>query len=268
MQKNILLTLLLIFLFSHNQANCEVITGSVNQDELNLKNKVIDYKTKEPLANAKITIPELNYSTYSSQEGLFKLNVDINNKTILFVEKEGYKVFSLTIDNNVLKHPLKLGIEKYNPSDFQISDGIIHLGDNMFSDNSANSTDFKLSANGYYFTKTFNTPISTNKQDVILKIGTIIGLDTKKAKQQGQNKINKVYSSPMRVFVNDMQISTIELNGDNFEIVIPKHVLSNQNTLRIETGINLFQTDYRDYDDVELANIRIELKEKRFLGKK
>ena len=32
-------------------------------------------------------------------------------------QSEGYKVFSLTVDNNVLKNPLKIGIEKSNPFD-------------------------------------------------------------------------------------------------------------------------------------------------------
>lgn len=259
----IIANLLLVFAYG------EVISGKINHDDLNYKNKIVDYATQKPLSNAKISIPEYNYTTYSDKDGIFRLNADVNNKTVLLVEKEGYKVFSLTVDNTVLNSPLKLGIEKLNPLDMQISDGIIHLGDNMFSSNSANSGDFRLNASGHYLSKTFKKPYLTSSQEVVLRIGTIIGLDTKKAKSIGQNKIAKVYSSPMEVFVNGNKITNIEINQDNLEIVIPRNVLKEDNELIIQTGRNLFQTEYIDYDDCELANIRIEVKNKGgfFAGK-
>ena len=261
MNKIIFIIFLNLILFQSVYA--EVISGKIDKYEQNYQNKIIDSKTKEPLNNAKISIPDLGYQTYSDSNGVFKLNANINNKTILFVEKDGYKVFSLTIDNNVLKNPLKLGIEKTSPFDLQVSEGVIHLGDNMFSSNSANSGDFRLHANGHYFAKTFKRPSYNDKQDVIVKIGSIIGLDTKKAKEFGQNRISKVYSSPAEVFVNGHKIGVIELNDDNIQIVIPKNVLKESNELLIKTGRNLFQDEYIDYDDIELANIRIETHERR-----
>lgn len=260
--------ILLCFCVSVNFVFAEVITGKIDEYATNNKNKIIDSKTKHALSNAKISIPELNYTTYSDSDGTFRLNVDVNSKTVMFVEHEGYKVFSLTVDNNVLKNPLKLGIEKSNPFDLQISEGVIHLGDNMFSTNSANSGDFRLSAKGESFVKTFKTPNLSPSIEVIVKIGTVIGLDTKKAKEAGQNRIAKVYSSPMTVKVNGVKIGIIELNGDNKEFVVPKHILKETNELVITTGQNLFQTQYVDYDDCELANIRVETKEKRFWVKK
>ncbi len=265
--KKIFYTLLIMTLI-----NCavlsEVITGKIDEYATSRQNKIIDAKTKQSLSNAKVTIPELNYTTYSDENGIFKLNIDIKDKTVMFVEHEGYKVFSLTVDNNVMKNPLKLGIEKSNPFDLQISEGIIHLGDNMYSTNSANSSDFKLNAASETYRQTFKMPVVSPSSDVIIKIGTIIGLDTKKAKDAGQNRISKAYSSPMQVRVNGMKIGLIELNGDNIEIIVPKSVLKAENELAIETGKNLFQTQYLDYDDCELANIRIETKEKRFWAKK
>lgn len=238
------------------------ISGKIDHNDLNYKNKIVDSKTNQPLSSAKISIPELNFTTYSDINGYFKLNADIDEKTVLFVEKEGYKTFSLTVDNSVFNTPLKLGIEETSPFDLQITEGIIHLGDNMYSNNSANSSDFRLNANGHYLSKTFAKPKYTNKHDVVIKIGTIIGLDTKKAKQYGQNRIAKVYSSPSEVFVNGHKIAKLELNGDNLEIVIPKSILKESNELVIKAGKNLFQTNYTDYDDIELANLRIEIKEK------
>lgn len=261
--------ILILFLFLNlNIATHGAITGKIDHNAMNYQNKIIDAKTKKPLSNAKITIPEAHYTTFSDYQGAFQLNADISDKTVLFVEKEGYKTFSLTVDNNVIKGPLKLGIEQVNPFDFQITDGIIHLGDNMFSPNSANSNDFRLSANGHYLSQYFKKPQASQKQDIVLKIGTIIGIDTKKAKMQGQNRIAKVYSSPTEVFVNGHKIASIELNGDNFEFKIPKNILVENNELIIQTGRNLFQFDYIDYDDIELANVRIEVKQREIWARK
>lgn len=254
--------LLLTILFLINFANCEVISGKINHDDINYQNKIVDYKTGLPIENAKITIPDFNYTTYTNSDGAFKLNADIYNKTVLFVEKDGYKTFSLTIDNTVLNSPLKLGIEQTSPFDLQISQGIIRLGDNMFSTNSANSNDFHKNAYGYIYTQNFEKPKSNLNQDIVIIIGSLIGVDTKKAKEMGQNKIAKVYASPAEVFVNGHKVSNLELNGDNIEILIPKYVLKSQNELKIQTGKNLFQKEYTDYDDIELANIRIEAKQK------
>ena len=261
MKKTIFILFFSFFLSSYTFA--DVISGKIDHNDLNFKNKIVDSKTNKPLANAKITIPEYNYTTYSDLDGAFKLNADISDKTIMFVEHDGYKTFSLTVDNNVFKSPLKLGIEETSPFDMQISQGVIHLGDDMYSNTSANSSEFRLGAKGHYYSQKFKKPLFNTKQDVVIKIGTIIGLDTKKAKQLGQNRITKVYSAPAEVFVNGNKIAKLELNGDNFEILIPKNILKDSNELLIKTGKNLFQTNYTDYDDIELANLRIEIKEKQ-----
>jgi len=258
---------LIYFLFFLNCAIAGVISGKVNHDDVNFKNKIVDFKTQQPLSNAKISIPELRYTTYSDKDGCFKLNADVSDKTIMFVEKDGYKVFSLTVDNNVFNSPLKLGIEQISPFDMQISQGIIHLGDNMFSDNSANSADFRLSADSHYYSQIFKKPQFSSKQNVVIKIGTVIGLDTKKAKQVGQNKIAKVYSAPSEVYVNGNKIAKLELNGDNIEILVPTNILRETNELLIKAGKNLFQTSYTDYDDIELANLRIEVKDKHYYAR-
>ena len=161
-----------------------------------------------------------------------------------------------------------MGIEKSSPFDLQLSADVIHLGDNMFSSNSANSGDFKLYANGHIYNKIFKKPLSKQNQDIIVKIGTIIGLDTKKAREARQNNIAKVYSSPAEVYINGRRIANLELNGDNIEISIPKNILKDENELKIITGKNLFQTEYTDYDDIELANIRIEIKEHSHFARK
>ncbi len=257
----------LIMLLSLSLAHCETISGKINHDDINYKNRVVDYKSGAPLENAKITIPDLGYTTYTDSNGAFSLNISAQDKTVLFVEKDGYKTFSLTIDNNVLASPLKLGIEQTSPFDLQISQGIIRLGDNMFSTNSANSRDFHQYAHSNIYTHTFERPKSASNQEVVVVIGSLIGVDTKKAKEKGQNRIAHVYASPAEVFVNGHKIGNLELNGDNIEIAIPKHLIRPTNELKIQTGRNLFQKEYVDYDDIELANIRIEAKQKNFFAK-
>ena len=262
--KKVLTIVFLCIILNVLPLKAEVISGQINHDDINYSNKVVDSKTQQALSNAKITIPELHYTTYSDKNGQIQLNADVTDKTVLFVEKEGYKVFSLTIDNSVLNSPLKLGIEQSSPFDMQISQGVIHLGDNMFSDTSANSGEFRLSANGHFFSKRFKRPKSAQNQDVVIRIGTVIGLDTKKAKERGQNRIARVYSSPAEVIVNGHKIGTLELNGDNIEIFVPRSILTDDNELVIKTGRNLFQKNYTDYDDIELANIRVEVKDKSY----
>ena len=168
----------------------------------------------------------------------------------------------MTIDNNVLNSPLKLGIEQTSPFDIQSSQGIVRLGDNMFSSNSANSGDFHQAAHGHIYTQSFKMSKGSAGSDIVVIIGSLIGVDTKKAKEKGQNKIARVYASAAEVFINGKKIGVLELNGDNIEISIPKHLLRAQNELKIVAGQNLFQKDYIDYDDIELANIRIEAKER------
>ena len=173
---------ILIFFISVSYPVFAAISGQINHDDVNYKNKIIDSRTKKPVSGAKISIPEIGFETYSDNDGAFKLNADVSDKTVMFVERDGYKVFSLTVDNSVFNSPLKLGIEQSSPFDMQITSGVIHLGDNMYSDNSANSSDFRLSANGHYLANIFKRPQATQKQDIVIRIGTLIGLDTKKAK--------------------------------------------------------------------------------------
>lgn len=252
----------MIMLFFAGFSCAEVISGKIYHDDINYQNRIVDYKTGNSIENAKITIPDLNYTTFSDSAGVFKLNANISGQTVLFVEKEGYKTFSLTVDNTVLSSPLRLGIEKSGPLDLQISKGIVRLGDNMFSTNSANSYDFHQDAYGHTYTHKFNKPNGASNQDIVVVIGSLIGVDTRKAKERGQNRIAEVYASAPQIYINGHKIASLELNGDNIEVVIPKHLLKAQNELKIETGKNLFQKEYTDYDDIELANIRIEAKQR------
>lgn len=245
-------------------ASSEVISGKVKQDNLADKKKsmVVDSVTQKPITGAAISIPSAGYRTTSGSDGTFELNTQINDKAILSVQKDGYRPFSLTIDTKVASNPLKLGIEKSKAGDITIESDLCHLGDDVFSETSANSGEFKGKSAGAFFSKKFSAKPPRPNEEAIIIIGSVIGLDTKMARELGQNQIAHVYSSPAEVYFNGEKIGELNINGDNQEISIPRQLLRDENDLTIKTGRNLFQHAYIDYDDIEIANIRFEIKDR------
>ncbi|MCX4276002.1 MAG: carboxypeptidase-like regulatory domain-containing protein [Candidatus Gastranaerophilales bacterium] len=261
--KKIIISVFFLLFFS-SASFADVISGKVRQDDkLYARNQVVDSKDGSPVDNAKVSIPKNGFETYTGQDGRFELNTKIDSTTVLSVEKEGFRPYSLTIDKNSLNQPLKLGIERSKSGDIQLEASLFHLGDNVFADTSANSSDFKIKSIGTFFTKKFNmAPISPSEEALIV-IGTVIGLDTKLAKEMGQNRIASVFSSPAEIFFNGQKIGELNINGDNQEILIPRNLIRPTNEVTVRTGKNLFQHAYVDYDDIELANLRIETREKQ-----
>ena len=81
------------------------VSGGVSQNEMLSKktNRVIDASTNMPIANAKVSLPKYNYSTYTDSTGNFEMD-DISGVTILSVEKDGYRPFSLTVNDKISFH--------------------------------------------------------------------------------------------------------------------------------------------------------------------
>lgn len=244
----------------------EVITGQVNQDEMIRENQVIDMRTGEGIENAKITIPSKNYTVSTDSYGRFQLKTKIDSSTILSVEKEGYKPFTITINRDTLYEPLKIGIEKLSANDIVLDNTLYHLGDNVFSAGSANCNQFKAESIGPYVHKEFSLKQIDSDKRVFLVIGSVIGLDTKSAKDLRQNSIYHVYSSPALVFFNGQKIGELTVNGDSKKIPIPTSLIRGKNEVTIQTGRNLFQTAYVDYDDIEIMGLSIEIREKDVFG--
>ncbi len=242
-------------------AYCGIVQGGVEKQSMLSRNRVVDSSSKAPIDGAKITLPQKNYQTYTDHEGKFSLDADVNGQTVMSVEKPGYKPFSVTIDKQLADKPIILGIEKSTPKDITIDTNMFHLGDNNFSDLSANSRDFQVQAIGPYYSKNFLVPSLPQGTNANLIIGSIIGIDTKMAKSMGQNKINRAYSSPPEVYFNGNKIAELQLNGDGQKIKIPHNLIrqNQQNEVTIKTGRNLMQTAYVDYDDIEFMNLSIEV---------
>lgn len=227
------------------------ITGNFNQ--------VIDSRTQSPIGSADVTLPSKGYKTKTDDEGKFSLGAKIDAPTIMSVQKEGYKPFSLTVDGQSLSKPIVIGIEKTNPHDIIIDKDMYHIGDDNYSQNSANASEFRVKAIGPFYTKNFNVKTLPANEDVYLVIGSVIGIDTKMAIDMGQSKVKTAYASAPQIYFNGNMIAELNLNGDNQQIKIPRNLIrTGNNQLTIKAGKNLFQMAYVDYDDIEVMNLFIE----------
>ena len=140
------LILFIIFLFSLMPAHSAAINGNVEKSGYGDYNQVIDSQNGNPIGNADVTLPAKGYHTKTDVNGKFDLDgKKITAPTIMSVDKEGYKPFSVTIDEKSLSKPIVIGIEKSSPHDIVIDKDMYHLGDDNFSENSANASDFKMS---------------------------------------------------------------------------------------------------------------------------
>ena len=256
-----LIYLFIIFSIFAQQSIATTFTGGVTKIGQQESNQIIDSQTKQGVEFAKITIPKKNFRTYTDANGNFELpRIQIAQPTILNVEKEGYRPFSLTINsNNSLNSPMKIEIAKSEALDISIEDEILHLGDNSYSKNSANADDFKLKSIGPYYSKDFIMTSNAKRATNYLIIGSIVGLDTELAKSMGQNKIKTAYSSPAEVYFNGSLIGQLKINGDGQRIKIPQNLIKTdtKNQITIKTGQNLMPSDHIDYDDIEIMNLSI-----------
>lgn len=248
-------------LILQNSVCATTFTGGVSKVGQNESNQVIDAQTGQGVEFAKITIPQKNFRTYTDANGNFELErVQITQPTLLNVEKEGYRPFSLTINNDEsLLNPMKIEIAKSESMDIAIESEILHLGDDSFSKNSANAADFKLKASGPYYSKDFIMTANAKKFTNYLVIGSIVGLDTKLANRMGQNRMKAAYSSPAEVYFNGQLIGKLQVNGDGQRIKIPNSLIhpDTKNQITIKTGHNLQRSDRIDYDDIEILNLSI-----------
>lgn len=260
MMKRILITIFLLTIPYHC-AQAEIFTGGVTKVGQQESNQVIDQNTKQGIEFAKVSIPQKNFRTYTDANGNFELpKIQITQPTILNIEKEGYRPFSMTINSTKnLSEPIKVTIAKSTPTDISLDSEILHLGDNSYSKNSANAADFKLKSIGPYYSKDFIMTSNAKKSTNYLIIGSVVGLDTKLAKSMGQNRIKTAYSSPTEIYFNGKMIGQLQINGDGQRIKIPNSLIlaDSQNQITIKTGQNLMPSDHIDYDDIEIMNLSI-----------
>ncbi len=240
---------------------CTTINGEIKKEEKYNTNRIYDASTHVPIEGVLIKIPSKKYYTLTAKDGSFKLNTQINAPTIMSLEKNGYKPFSMTIGSD-FKNPLRIGIEKTSPQDIIVETDMVHIGDNSFSKRSANANDFVLPSTGAFYTKDFNIREIKPFEQLFLVIGSIIGIDTIEAQRLGQSGVLTAYSSPPEVFFNGTKISDIKINGDNQKIKIPSELVkpNQSNNVTLKTGHNLYKVSSVDYDDIEFTNLLFEIK--------
>ena len=217
--KKFLLVVLMFFTTCSISTEAVVMQGGVFENDIQ-KNYciVVDKQTQKPIGNAKIKIPSKNYVVYSDVNGHFEIKTAITNKTILAIEKQNYKPFSITLNHGDNIRPLKLEIEKSGTFELNLENQLCHLGDNNFSELSANAGDFKTHSVGPVYTKSFYlSSVAANSQHYLV-FGSIIGIDTALARGMGQNKITTSFASPPSIYLNGKKIAQIQINGDNHKI--------------------------------------------------
>ena len=251
-----ILFIMLLFLTLPVQA--QVMEGGVSK--IGDVSRIVDTDTNMPVSGAKVSLPKQNYTTYTDNNGIFNLKADVKDSSVLSVEKKGYRPFSLTINEKLASQPLVLAIEKSNVQDIVISTEMFHLGDDNFSEASANSAEFKGKSIGPFYSKTFMMAANALSKSNYLVIGSIIGVDTLMARSMRQNSIVNSFASPPEVYFNGKKIAEIQLNGDGQRIKLPNNLLraGQMNEITIKTGHNLKQTAYIDYDDIEFMNLSVQ----------
>jgi hypothetical protein len=259
MKRIFTLIILILFLTLPSQA-VSTFEGGVSAQGHGNSSRIIDKNTGEGIAGAQITLPKQNYSTKTDSDGYFELDTYVDGTSIMSVQKNNYKPYSMTVSSKNLSAPLVIGIEKSNADGMVIDSNMYHLGDNNFSELSANAGEFRMATIGPFYTKRFVLKNIKLNKPVFIVIGSIIGIDTELARSMGQNRIANAFASPPEVYFNGNKISEIQINGDGQRIRVPQSLIrKNQvNEITVKTGRNLMQTAYIDYDDIEFMNLFIE----------
>ena len=257
--KNFLCLIITFFITLTAQAT-STFEGGISAEGYNNSSRIIDKHTGVGVSGAKISLPKQRYTTQTDSQGFFELNTQIDGTTILSVQKENYKPYSVTISEQTLSAPLIVGIEKSNAHEMVLDSNMYHLGDNSYSDLSANAGEFRMTSIGPFYTKRFILKNVKFNKPLFLVIGSIIGIDSELARSIGQNKITTAFSSPPEIYFNGNKISEIQINGDGQKIKIPPVLVrKNQvNEITIKTGRNLMQTSQVDFDDIEFMNLFVE----------
>ena len=257
--KKVFWAMLLACLYLSNPVFSALFEGGVEKTGLGTSSVILDAQTNLPVENVKITLPKEKFTTFTDANGAFNLSAKLNSPSILSIEKEGYRPYSITIDESVGKKPIIVAIEKSSAEDIIVTTGWYHLGDNSFSPNSANCKDFHGEASGAFYTKKFKVGDSLEIKKYILVIGSIIGIDSLMAQKMGQNRIKASYATPPEIYLNGIKIANVELNGDAQRFNLPMNLVRKgmENELMIKTGRNMTQTSHIDYDDIEFMNLSI-----------
>jgi Dockerin type I domain/CarboxypepD_reg-like domain len=259
-----------------NQPGSQVLLDSAYAGQ------VLDQKTGEPIPNVEIEVPEDGIKVKTDDFGRFSLPKSVGSQRILTARAQNYAPFSVTVSKQEQKFDVRLN--QLSDRLIVLTDQVHHLGDDRFSkDYSANATQFRIPAQGSSFKKTFDLQ-SIPDRDPILRIGSLIGVDTPESARAGQSRLPlqaTFQGSPeaaFRVYLNGNLAQRVLLNGDGLEVPLPRWMLQpGTNTIELITAqayggggqavfniggiftISQGGTGSLDYDDIEFANLVLDL---------
>jgi hypothetical protein len=231
---------------------------------------VVDKVTGKPLAGVEVSLPDENITVRTDSQGRFRLPRYTPGK-ILTVRASTYVPKSITLSRSGSLADLKL--EQLNAQLTVVDDNAYHLGDGNFDATSANGTQIKKPTIGGRYEKTFELE-SYPSQDLTLRIGSLIGVDTRESVAAGQSGLtdrNLAEKGGLRIFLNGSSVARLVLNGDDLTVALPRWLLQKgSNTLVFsmdpfdQVGISLAATPATfyypgmDLDDIEFAHVIIE----------
>ncbi|AGY57641.1 dockerin type I domain-containing protein [Gloeobacter kilaueensis] len=194
---------------------------------------VVDKATGEPLAGVEVALPDEGITVRTDSQGRFQLPRSSAGK-ILTARATDYAPAAVAGGSS---GGYQLQLERLSPRLTVLDDNLIHLGDNSFGPGSANYAEFRLPARGRSYVRTFNLA-RVPQRDMILRIGSVIGLDTPESVAAGQSQL-PLYGAPsegLRISLNGQTIKQVLLNGDNIAVLVPRWLLqAGSNELRLET---------------------------------
>ncbi len=274
------------------QQSRQVITTQPNSEvqlDSAYSGRVVDRATGQPLGGVEVAIPEAGVSVVTDRQGRFQLPDQVPSDQILVARLEDYLPYSQTTRQG--SQPLEVELERWDQeTTLVLESDLVRLGDNAYSPDSAAAGEFRLPAQGRELTRTFDLR-QLPFQPPTLRIGSLIGLDTPEAVRAGQSRIPYADMTPMVIQLNGSQVATIALAGDQISVSLPIDRLQiglntvtlqtgqtyhdgfNQGQVRIPVNIPVLGGGLRiqvpvggsqgggrvDYDDVQLANVVIDL---------
>ncbi|MDX2273059.1 MAG: dockerin type I domain-containing protein [Cyanobacteriota bacterium] len=274
------------------QQSVQAIAGEPNS-QINLNSayagQVVDRLTGKPLSNVEVEVPGAGVAVRTDAQGRFQLPESLPDDQILVAKLENYVPYSQTTQQG---QSLQLQLDRLDPTTtLLLQTDVVHLGDDAYSPNSAGADQFRLKTQGTELTRSFSLS-RLPTQPPSLRIGSLIGLDTPEAARAGQTRLVESDMTPLAVELNGVQVSTIAVSGNDLRIPLPlNHLRVGLNTVILRTGktyhpsiaqrgqqvpvsipllggnlrigipleSRIPRRDLLDYDDIELANIVIDL---------
>jgi hypothetical protein len=162
-----------------------------------------------------VAIPGAGIAVRTDAQGRFRLPGPLPAEEILVARLENYLPYSQSTGNGEIgrDRPWQLPLERWDPNTTLVLEAnVIRLGDNRYSPESAAASQFLGPAQAVEMTRSF-TLERLPPRPPVLRIGSLIGLDTAAAYRAGQSRIPTADMSPLQVLLNGVEVEQVQLGG-------------------------------------------------------